>query len=146
MLLLAMIAGAMAAEPTCPAGEALVFGCVLEDGQPLAVCATADLSPTSGGAHVLLGKKGKALTFPQAPTERPFRYDRYTRPMTTYLSLDFEHEGARYRISDDESEGQTWRGLVITRGEKEESLSCEASSVTGSLMALEGKLPEPPPN
>ena len=137
-------AGALAAEPACPSGEELMFGCVLEDNQPLAICGTADLSPTSGSVHLLLGKKGKTLTYPQGPTSQPFRYDRYTRPQTTYLSLDFEHDGSVYRISDDESEGKMWRGLVIARGEKEEQLSCKADSVKGSLMSLEGKLPEPP--
>jgi len=140
----ALSTAALAAEPACPSGEELMFGCVLEDNQPLAICGTSDLSPTSGSVHLLLGKKGKTLTYPSGPAGQPFKYDRYTRPQTTYLSLEFEHDGAMYRVSDDESEGKMWRGLVIARGEKEEQLSCKADSVKGSLMKLEGKLPEPP--
>lgn len=143
MLLTVFLASAFAADPVCPSGETLIFGCALKNSSTLAVCATPELSPTQGSLQVHLTSKSDTLVYPSGPVASPFKYDRYTRPQTTMLALDFELDGVRYRVGDDEVEGEQWRGLTVIKGGEEEMIDCKKSSVKGSLFKLEGRMPEP---
>jgi hypothetical protein len=100
-----------------------------------------------GYVQYRFGRAGQVeLEFPRerTGTQSAFKYSRYTRPLVTYLKLEFINGGVTYTISDDSNEEEKPAGryaaITVRKAEdtaKETTLRCRMP-VTGSLMKLEG--------
>lgn len=123
----------------CAEQEATVFGCVLESGAFLSVCASEPLGASGGYVQVRVGPLGQpSVVFP--PEEQGVEglvFDRYTRPQVTYTRLYFEQDGRRYEVFDEAHYGETARGFKITKPGMAASSDPCTEPVTGTLLVLE---------
>jgi hypothetical protein len=135
----------------CAKGENVVWSCAMVKESKLAsLCSSKDLDETHGYVQYRFGRAGQVeMEFPRerTNTQAAFKYSRYTRPLVTYLKLEFVNNGFTYTISDDsnEEEKPPQRDARITvtptgAKAKETTLHCRLP-VTGSLMKLEGAVP-----
>jgi len=139
-------AGSTSQASLCARGETVVWNCETVKERKLAsVCGSKDLDRARGYVQYRFGRPGKVeLEFPRqrTNTQSAFKYSRYTRPLVTYLKLEFVNGGVSYTISDDSNseERPARRDAAITIKELgvniERSLRCRMP-VAGSLMKLE---------
>jgi hypothetical protein len=131
----------------CARNENVVWSCELMKERKLAsVCSSKELDKTSGYVQYRFGRAGQVeMEFPRerTNTQGAFKYSRYTRPLVTYLKLEFVNGGFTYIINDDsnEEEKPAARSADITvtpagANTKETRLRCRLP-VAGSLMKLE---------
>ncbi|HEY0320714.1 MAG TPA: hypothetical protein VGC66_07175 [Pyrinomonadaceae bacterium] len=131
----------------CTATEQVVWSCVMvKDRKLVSVCSSKDLDKSGGYVQYRFGQSGKVeLEFPRdrANTQSAFKYSRYTRPLVTYLKLEFVNNGITYTISDDynSEEKPSMRDAAITvkpsgGAAAETRLKCRLP-IKGSLMKLE---------
>lgn len=131
----------------CAQGESVVWSCEIGKDRKLAsICSSKDLDRTRGYVQYRFGRAGQIeLEFPRerVGTQSAFKYSRYTRPLVTYLKLEFFNDGVSYTISDDSSDEEkpARRDAAITVkhsdvNAKETTLRCRRP-VAGSLMKLE---------
>lgn len=141
----------------CEAGELTLWSCTVKKNKKTAsLCGSKGLSATSGYVQYRYGKVGHVeLVFPNTHenTQKQFRYSRYTRPLTTYLSVRFKNNGVDYGLEytdrDDPAEMADMDSKARARAQstilrvsmpkgKETEIPCDA---TGTLMSLEDVLP-----
>jgi hypothetical protein len=131
----------------CTQGERVVWSCEMVKERKLAsLCGSKDLDKTRGYVQYRFGRAGRVeMEFPRESvnTQSAFKYSRYTRPLVTYLKLEFVSDGFTYTISDDSNseEKPSRRDAAVTvtpsgANAKETSLRCRLP-VAGSLMELE---------
>lgn len=131
----------------CTQGERVVWSCETAKEKKLAsLCGSKDLSKTQGYLQYRFGRVGQVeMEFPRARvnTQSAFKYSRYTRPLVTYLKLEFVNDGFTYTISDDfnSKEKPSRRDAAITvtpsgANAKETTLRCRLPPM-GSLTKLE---------
>jgi len=94
--------------------------------------------------------KGFAKHGDAIDTQSAFRYSRYTRPLVTYLELQFSLGGYQYSIREDYNAEETppvkEASIEVSRSADDDSaaqsvtLRCR-QPVMGSLMTLEGVVP-----
>ncbi|HKS28563.1 MAG TPA: hypothetical protein VJS44_12115 [Pyrinomonadaceae bacterium] len=129
----------------CAPDEQVVWSCETVKERKLAsICGSKDLSGARGYVQYRFGRAGRVeLEFPRerTGTQSAFKYSRYTRPLVTYLKLEFVNGGVSYSISDDsnDEEKPARRDASITvktADAKETTLRCRMP-VAGSLMKLE---------
>lgn len=144
-------AGAAAMPGLCNGPEVVVFSCRLRTDKWVGLCASPELSITSGYLQYRFGKPNALeLEFPQARDDSSrtrFTYDRYTRPHVTKITVSFETEGWTYTLFDDrDSEfgrAQRLQGVRVKQSDVStpaRPLVCEGGSVN-RLMTLESILP-----
>jgi hypothetical protein len=133
----------------CTRNERVVWSCeTLKERKLASVCGSKDLDETRGYVQYRFGRVGQVeMEFPRerANTQAAFKYSRYTRPLVTYLRLEFVNDGFAYAISDDDnSEEKPARrdaSIKVTPpagpGARETTLRCRLP-IAGSLMKLEG--------
>ena len=126
------LADTPAPSPLCGAAETTEFSCTLSDSRPLAFCATADHEEVRGEVSLHIGAGPTAIV--QRSASSAFVYDRYTRPMTTYLSIGFTQESADWTVYDESVNDERAAGLRA--GE----LDIKCGEIVGSLMRLEDNL------
>lgn len=135
----------------CTQGEQVLWSCVtLRGGKLASLCGSRELDETRGYVQYRFGRAGRVeLEFPRERlrTQSAFRYSRYTRPLVTYLKVEFTNDGFTYTIRDDSNseEKPARRDASITvkpAGEsaKESVLGCRLP-IAGSLMKLETVVP-----
>lgn len=140
-------AGSMKPSSLCAQNEQVVWSCETVRERKLAsICSSKDLDRTRGYVQYRFGRVGRVeLEFPRqrAGTQSAFKYSRHTRPLVTYLKLEFLNNGVSYTISDDsngEEKPARRDATIIVRSAdgsiKETSLRCRMP-VAGSLMKLE---------
>lgn len=131
----------------CKQNEQVLWSCETAKERKLAsVCGSKNLDNAHGYVQYRFGRAGAVeLEFPgeRVNTQSAFKYARYTRPLVTYLRLEFVSGGFTYTIKDDsdEEEKPPARSADITvkpsgSDAKETTLRCRLP-VTGSLMKLE---------
>jgi hypothetical protein len=131
----------------CASDERVVWSCETVRERKLAsICSSKALSKTSGYVQYRFGRPDQVeMEFPRerVNTQAAFTYSRYTRPLVTYLRLEFVNNGFTYTITDDANseEKPARRDASITvkpavAGAAETQLRCRKPFV-GSLMALE---------
>lgn len=131
----------------CAASEQVLWSCeMVKDRKLASVCGSKDLDGTRGYVQYRFGRAGQVeLEFPRerTSTQSAFKYSRYTRPLVTYLKLQFVNGGVSYTISDDSNEeekpAQRYAAITVKNAEanaRETTLRCR-KPVTGSLMKLE---------
>ena len=133
----------------CEAGEQTIWSCLTTKNKIASVCAAPDLTADRGYVQYRFGTAGKIeLEFPQnrAGSRKSFRYARYTRPLVTMLTLEFENGGFRYELHDDDNaeEKPPVRAASIdvkTIAGKDVSSAVCRLPVSGSLMKLEDFIP-----
>jgi hypothetical protein len=140
----------------CTKDETVVFSCrtLGKKGKLLSLCGSKVLDEKTGYVQYRFGPPGKIeLEFPKDKqnTQAAFRYSRYTRPLVTYLELRFSLGGYRYSIHEDYNEEESPpvkdASVEVSRPASDDStarsvtLRCR-QPVTGSLMNLEGVIPE----
>ncbi|HEX8745616.1 MAG TPA: hypothetical protein VF717_00345 [Pyrinomonadaceae bacterium] len=141
-------AGAARLASLCAQGEQVVWSCETVRERKLAsICSSKELDAERGYVQYRFGRVGRVeLEFPsrRAASQSAFKYSRYTRPLVTYLKLEFSNNGVSYTISDDSNEEERPArrdAAIIVRDSdgsaKETTLRCRMP-VTGSLMKLEG--------
>jgi hypothetical protein len=144
-------AEAVKARSLCSQGERVVWSCeTLKERKIASLCSSKDLDRTRGYVQYRYGRAGQVeLEFPgeRANSQAAFKYSRYTRPLVTFLKVEFVNNGFTYTISDDDNEEEkpARRDASITvspsgANAKETALRCRLP-VTGSLMTLEDALP-----
>lgn len=135
------------ARSLCSQGERVVWSCeTVKERKIASLCSSKDLDKTRGYLQYRYGRMGQVeLEFPRerANTQAAFKYSRYTRPLVTFLKVEFVNNGFTYTISDDDNEEEkpARRDASITvtpsgTNAKETSLRCRLP-LTGSLMTLE---------
>ena len=126
----------------CAEEEATVFGCVLESGAVLSVCASEPVGASGGYVQVRVGPLGQPnVVFPSEEQGREgLVFDRYTRPQVTYTRLYVQQDGGRYEVFDEFHHGETARGLKIARPGRAEASDACTEPVTGTLLVLEDAL------
>jgi len=135
----------------CAKGETVVWSCeTVRDRKLASLCSSKVLDETRGYVQYRFGRAGQIeLEFPRerTNTQGAFKYSRYTRPLVTYLKLEFDSGRFTYTISDDSNEEekppQRVAAITVTpkgANAKETSLRCRLP-VAGSLMKLEGVVP-----
>lgn len=120
--------------PQCGSAETVAFSCTLSDSRTMTFCTT------SSSVRLLVGPElsnEKAVKIEASPLPGPFKYERYTRPMTTFLSIAFP-KGNQTWTAYDESEGDERIAGIRISGNQERDLRC--SKIEGSLMNLENYL------
>lgn len=131
----------------CQASEQVVWSCeMVKDRKLASVCGSKDLDETRGYVQYRFGRAGQIeLEFPRerTNTQSAFKYSRYTRPLVTYLKLQFFNEGVSYTIGDDsndeEKPARRYASITVKHTEgnaKEITLRCR-NPIAGSLMKLE---------
>lgn len=131
----------------CRAGEQVVWSCeTVKDRKLASICGSKDLDQTRGYVQYRFGRAGQVeLEFPRerTGTQSAFKYSRYTRPLVTYLKLEFFNQGVSYTISDDsndeEKPARRYAAITVKHSDgnaKEITLRCR-NPVAGSLMKLE---------
>jgi hypothetical protein len=131
----------------CMKNENVVWSCETTKERKLAsLCSSQDLDNTRGYVQYRFGRVGQVeMEFPRerTDTQAAFKYSRYTRPLVTYLKLEFVNNGFTYTISDDSNseEKPSRRDAALTvspsgANAKETSLRCRLP-IAGSLMKLE---------
>jgi hypothetical protein len=138
---------AIKAASLCAPGESIVWSCeTVKDRKVASVCSSKDLDKSRGYVQYRFGLPGKVeLEFPRerANSQSAFKYSRYTRPLVTYLKLEFANSGFTYTISDDfnseEKPSRRDAGITVAAAganAAETRLRCR-QPITGSLMKLE---------
>ncbi|HEX8176425.1 MAG TPA: hypothetical protein VF543_15150 [Pyrinomonadaceae bacterium] len=132
----------------CAQGEQVVWSCETVKERKLAsICSSKNLDAERGYVQYRFGRVGRVeLEFPskRAGSRSAFTYSRYTRPLVTYLKLEFLNNGVAYTISDDSNEeekpARRYAAITVKNSDgeaRETTLRCRMP-VTGSLMKLEG--------
>jgi hypothetical protein len=132
----------------CAQGEQVVWSCeTVKERKLSSICSSKELDETRGYVQYRFGRAGRIeLEFPgkRAGSQSAFKYSRYTRPLVTYLKLEFINNGVAYTISDDsndeEKPASRYAAITVRTSDanaKETTLRCRMP-VTGSLMKLEG--------
>jgi hypothetical protein len=143
--------GSMKPASLCAKNENVVWSCeTVRDRKLASICSSKVLEETRGYVQYRFGRVGQVeMEFPRerTNTQAAFKYSRYTRPLVTYLKLEFVNNGFTYTISDDsnEEEKPPQRDATITvtpkgANAKETTLHCRLP-IMGSLMKLEGFVP-----
>lgn len=128
-----------------------MFSCrVKSTKKVLSLCASKDLSPSSGYLQYRFGKSGALeLEFPSARdgSQSQFSYARYTRYQVSKASVNFRKEGYLYSVFDhfdgESGKPSRTRGVQIRfAGEQKKTVSlvCDGASVS-HLVKLESILP-----
>jgi hypothetical protein len=139
------------AKTHCDRSEQVVFSCVVQkSAKVLSICTSKQLDGQNGYVQYRFGQPGKIeLEFPadRKDSQRQFGYNRYTRPLVTYLALRFESNGYKYSIHQDSSAEEkppvNAAYLTVTPPEPEAKpteTTCR-QPVIGSLMLLEDVVP-----
>jgi hypothetical protein len=149
---LANVSGDPGPDSLCTRNEKVIFSCRIEKSTKLlSVCGSKDLDQTKGYLQYRFGRTGAVeLQFPadRQNTQKQFSYERYTRPLVTYLTLSFETNGYQYSLHQDyngEEKPQVYDSRIEiakagTGGESRE-LKCSGRAY-GSLMSLEDFVPK----
>ncbi len=138
---------AVKSKSLCQASEQTIWTCTTTKNKIASVCASKDLAEDKGYVQYRFGSAGKIeLEYPKARADsaQKFKYSRYTRPLVTMLTLEFENEGVVYEIHDDDNSEEKppirAASIDVTDGAKETSVVCK-QPVSGSLMKLETIVP-----
>lgn len=131
----------------CQPNERTIWTCATTKNKVASVCASKDLAEDKGYVQYRFGTLGKIeLEYPKARenSAQKFKYSRYTRPLVTMLTLEFENEGVSYEIHDDDNSEEKppvrAASIDIADGAKSASVVCR-QPVSGSLMELENIVP-----
>ena len=131
----------------CRAGEQTIWTCTTVKNKVASVCASKDLAEETGYVQYRFGSPGKIeLEYPKERegSAQKFKYSRYTRPLVTMLTLEFEHQGVMYEIHDDDNYEEKppvrAASIDIADGVRSASVECR-QPVSGSLMKLETIVP-----
>jgi hypothetical protein len=131
----------------CGASEQTIWTCTTTKNKIASVCASKDLAEDIGYVQYRFGSPGKIeLEYPKdrQDSAQKFKYSRYTRPLVTMLTLEFENEGVSYAIHDDDNAEEKppvrAASVDIADGAKQASVVCR-QPVSGSLMELEEIVP-----
>lgn len=144
-------AGLQIPKSLCERNEQVVFSCVMQKSAKfLSICTSKQFDQQNGYVQYRFGQPDKIeLEFPaeRKNTQSAFGYDRYTRPLVTYLSLRFESNGYKYSIHQDsnaeEKPPANSSYLNVTAPDanaKPTEMKCRLP-VIGSLMLLEDAVP-----
>lgn len=135
----------------CERNEQVVFSCVMQkSAKLLSICTSRQFDRQNGYVQYRLGQLGRIqLEFPseRSDTQSAFSYDRYTRPLVTFLSLRFESNGFKYSIHQDsnaEEKPPVNSSYVNVTAPDENAKPIEMicrQPVVGSLMLLEDAVP-----
>jgi hypothetical protein len=136
----------------CAKAEKVVFSCRIEKSTKLlSVCSSKDLDQAKGYLQYRFGRTGAIeLEFPaeRQNTQKQFSYSRYTRPLVTYLTLDFNSNGYEYSLHQDYNEEEkppAYDSRIEMRkagtGDEWKVLKC-STRPSGSLMAVEDFVPK----
>ena len=126
----------------CTGKEKIYFSCVSEE-KIISLCGSADLGRDQGYLQYRYREAGKPdSVFPDdlSQSRSAFRYNRYTRPLTTYLSVYFTDRNNEYEIYDistsetDSGEEVSSLGVLISPGDID--LEC-SGKVTSHVFDLE---------
>ena len=138
---------AVKSKSLCQSGEQTIWTCATTGNKVASVCASKDLAEDKGYVQYRFGAPGKIeLEYPKERKDsaQKFKYSRYTRPLVTMLTLEFENEGVVYEIHDDDNSEEKppvrAASIDIADGGKNASLVCRLPT-TGSLMKLEDIVP-----
>ena len=130
----------------CTGIEKVYFSCVAGENI-ISLCGSADLEREQGHLQYRYGMAGESnFMFPedQSLGRSAFQYNRYTRPLTTYLSVYFTDNNKEYEIYDtstsetDSGEEVSSQGVLIAPGDID--LEC-GGKVTSHMFELEDILP-----
>jgi hypothetical protein len=150
-LLTAKVAGTQTPKTLCERNEQVVFSCTMQKSTKLlSICTSKQIDSKNGYVQYRFGLPDKVeLEFPteRKDTQSAFRYSRYTRPLVTLLTLQFESNGYKYLIHQDSNAEEkppvNASYLNITTPDanaKEIEMTCR-EPVKGSLMLLEDVVP-----
>lgn len=138
---------AVKSKSLCQSSEKTIWTCTTEKNKIASVCASKDLAEDKGYVQYRFGSLGKIeLEYPKSRTgsAQKFKYSRYTRPLVTMLTLEFENEGVRYEIHDDDNSEEKppvrAASIDVANGASSRSVVCRLP-VSGSLMELETIVP-----
>jgi hypothetical protein len=131
----------------CAQNERAVWSCeTVKERKLVSICSSQVLDKMRGYVQYRFGRVGQVeMEFPRerVNTQAAFTYSRYTRPLVTYLKLEFVNNGFTYTISDDSNgeEKPARRDAYITvkpagAAGARTQLRCRKPLV-GSLMTLE---------
>jgi len=136
----------------CERNEQVVFSCVMQkSAKLLSICTSKRFDRQNGYVQYRFGQLGKIeLEFPseRKETQGAFAYDRYTRPLVTFLSLRFESNGYKYSVHQDsnaEEKPPVNSSYVNVTAPEENATPIEMRCrlpVVGSLMLLEDAVPK----
>src|SRR5215217_5606752 len=90
----------------CQTDEQTIWTCSTVKNKTASICASKDLAEDKGYMQYRFGSAGKIeLEFPKERRDsaQKFKYSRYTRPLVTMLTLEFENDGVVYEIHDDDN-------------------------------------------
>lgn len=144
-------AGLQTPKTLCEQNEQVVFSCNMQkSAKLLSICTSKKIDAQNGYVQYRFGLPGKVeLEFPteRKDTQSAFGYSRYTRPLVTLLSLQFESNGYKYSIHQDSNAEEkppvNYSYLNVTPPDvsaKEIEMTCR-QPVKGSLMLLEDVVP-----
>ncbi len=142
---------AEARKSLCEADEKVVFSCTMQKSSKLlSLCTSRQVDAKTGYVQYRFGVPGTVeLQFPaeRKDSQAAFSYSRYTRPLVTYLTLDFESNGYKYSVHQDsnaeEKPPDNSSYLEVTApgdNVKPVEMKCRLP-VIGSLMLLEDVVP-----
>lgn len=135
----------------CEPNEQIVFSCYMKKTlKILSICTSKKLGAKNGYVQYRFGFPGKVeLEFPteRKDTQSAFSYLRYTRPLVTLLTLEFESNGYKYSLRQDSNAEEkppiNSSSLSIVSPDpnaKGIEMTCR-EPVKGSLMLLEDVVP-----
>lgn len=150
-LLTAKVAGAQTPGTLCQQTEQVVFSCSMKKtAKILSICTSKKIDAKNGYVQYRFGFPGKVeLEFPaeRKDTQSAFAYSRYTRPLVTLLTLEFQSNGYKYSVHQDSNAEEkppvNSSYLNVTTPDanaKEIEMTCR-EPVKGSLMLLEDVVP-----
>lgn len=131
----------------CRSGEKTIWTCTTTKNKLASVCGSKDLAEDKGYVQYRFGSPGNVeLEYPKMRegSAQKFKYSRYTRPLVTMLTVEFENEGVRYEIHDDDNSEEKppvrAASIDVANGARSRSVVCRLP-VSGSLMELENIVP-----
>ena len=149
IMALSAIGTAFAADGShCTGSESAVFSATLQ-GSDSIISLCADNADAASWLQARIGKPGEPeVVFPakKSGSLKKFTVRRYTRPQTTYLKLEFDHDGRNYAVFEffdalsDPREGSNLRIRRISDGSDLSDTPLERASDPLSLMRLENQV------